>query len=345
LLIDSQGNLYGATAYGGTGNCVLLGVPAGCGTVYELSPPRQKGGEWAETILYSFPTSKQGYLPNGDLVFDSAGNLYGATTFGGTKGKTCDVFYGGQCGTAFELSPPKTNGDKWTEKVLHNFAGGSDGAEPNGGLVLDSQGAAYGTTYIGGYDCSHGNGPGCGTVFKLTSPTKKGRSWSETVLHRFKGDPDGGDPAAGLIFDQNGNLYGTTAGGGGSSYPSGTIFQVSHHVNDSWREHVLYSFHDGYDGGYPMASLVFDAEGNLYGTATLGAPVGGGTVFRLRPRTGNSWTLTPLYEFMGTPDGSYPAASLIFNKTATLFGTTQQSGFTGGVCGNHGCGTVFEVSP
>ena len=146
LLIDSQGNLYGTTAYGGTGDCVLLGVKGGCGTVYELSQPQQKGDAWTETILYSFPTAKQGYLPNGDLVFDSAGNLYGATEYGGGKGTNCDGFYQ-YCGAVFELSPPKTKGGKWTEKVLHAFKGVAsgaqfgDGANPNGGLVLDSKGA------------------------------------------------------------------------------------------------------------------------------------------------------------------------------------------------------------
>jgi hypothetical protein len=127
-VIDGQGNLYGVTAYGGTGDCVLLGVSAGCGTVYELSAPAEKGGAWKETILYSFPTAKQGYFPNGNLVFDGAGNLYGATTYGGGKGTTCDAFYGGNCGTVFKLSPPKTKGGNWTEKVLHSFAGGTDGA-------------------------------------------------------------------------------------------------------------------------------------------------------------------------------------------------------------------------
>jgi hypothetical protein len=110
LIRDTAGNLYGVTAYGGPGDCVLLGVPAGCGTVYQLSPPKRKGGAWTETILYSFPTAKQGYFPNGDLVFDGTGNLYGATAFGGTKGATCDKFYGGRCGVVFKLSPPKTQG-------------------------------------------------------------------------------------------------------------------------------------------------------------------------------------------------------------------------------------------
>ena len=165
MLIDSQENLYGVTAYGGSGDCVLLGTNVGCGTVYELSPPQQKGDPWTETILYSFPTAKQGYLPNGDLVFDGDGNLYGATEFGGGKGTTCDPFYQ-YCGAVFELSPPKTKGGKWTEKVLHAFASGTDGANPNGGLVLDSKGAIYGTTYGGGNESRECGSGGCGTAFE-----------------------------------------------------------------------------------------------------------------------------------------------------------------------------------
>jgi len=149
VIADASGNIYGTASYGGTGDCVLLGIKGGCGTVYELSAPQSKGGQWTYTTLYSFKGGKDGYLPSGDLVFDSKGNLYGATAFGGGKGTTCDPYYQ-YCGTVFELSPPKTKGGKWTEKVLHSFAGGTDGANPNGGLVLDNKGAVYGTTYAGG---------------------------------------------------------------------------------------------------------------------------------------------------------------------------------------------------
>jgi hypothetical protein len=127
LVIDSQGNLYGTTAYGGTGNCLLEGSPGGgCGAVYELSPPAQKGGAWTETILYSFPTAVQGYLPQGDLVFDGDGNLYGATDFGGGYGTSCNPYYQ-YCGAIFELSPPQQKGGGWTETVLYGFKGTSQG--------------------------------------------------------------------------------------------------------------------------------------------------------------------------------------------------------------------------
>jgi hypothetical protein len=105
LVIDAAGNLYGTTGYGGTGNCTVLGSKLGCGTVFEMSPPKQKGGQWTETVLYSFLTPKQGFVPAGDLVFDSAGNLYGATLYGGGYGTNCgDAFYQ-YCGAVFELSP------------------------------------------------------------------------------------------------------------------------------------------------------------------------------------------------------------------------------------------------
>jgi hypothetical protein len=219
VIADALGNIYGTSSYGGTGDCVLLGIKGGCGTVFELSPPQTKGGKWAYTILYSFKGGKDGYLPFGDLVFDSAGNLYGATYFGGGKGTTCNPYYQ-YCGTVFELSPPKTKGGKWTEKVLYSFKGVAagaqfgDGANPNGALALDSKGAIYGTTYFGGNNvkgqCEGGvGGTGCGIVFVILPPTTKGGAWTEKLLHRFNGQ-DGANSDAGVIFDGNGNLYGTT---------------------------------------------------------------------------------------------------------------------------------------
>jgi uncharacterized repeat protein (TIGR03803 family) len=342
LIRDSAGNLYGVTGYGGTGDCVLLGVSAGCGTVYELSPPQQKGDAWTETILYSFPSAKRGYVPNGDLVFDNAGNLYGATSFGGGKGTTCDEFYGGNCGAVFELSPPKTKGGKWTEKVLHSFAGGADGANPNGGLVLDEKGAVYGTTEFGGIEGGECGSGGCGTVFKLGPPNMKDGRWIEEVLDRFDpGSSGAAQPSAGVIFDQSGNLYGTTLGGCNSG--SGTIFELTPRSKGKWRERVLYRFRDGDDGSEPQSGLVLDAKGNLYGTATGGGTVGNGTFFRLR-RLGESWAFTALYEFEVEPDGAYPSGNLIFDGAGNLYGTTEHGG-SGQACGSYGCGTVFEVSP
>jgi len=347
LVMDESGNLYGLTAYGGTGNCMLLGGSAGCGTVYKLSPPKQKGGAWTETILYSFPSATQGYVPIGDLVFDSAGNLYGSTLFGGTKGTTCDPDYGGQCGVVFELSPPKKEGSAWTQKVLHNFAGIAngqqlgDGANPNGGLVFDSKGSIYGTTQFGGSDEGYCGTVGCGTVFKLTPPATEGRVWAEEVLDRFNLVNSGAaGPEAGVIFDQSGNLYGTTVGGGNSG--SGTIFELTPRSNGKWIERVLYRFSDGNDGTSPQAPIVFDASGNLCSTA-LGGNAHGGVVFRLPPpKNRNTWPLSVLYNFKGAPDGDHPAAGLVFDSSGDLYSTTEGGG-TGACQG--GCGTVFKVWP
>jgi len=346
LIIDGQGNLYGVTAYGGTGDCILLGVKAGCGTVYEISLPKQKGEAWKETILYSFPTTKQGYVPNGNVVFDGVGNLYGATLYGGTKGTTCDGYYGGQCGTVFELSPPKTKGGKWTEKVLHNFAGVAqgkqhgDGATPNGGLVLDRKGDIYGTTQIGGYNCPHHSSEGCGTAFELR---EKSGTWTEETLYRFKGVPDGAFPSAGITLEENGALYGTTAqDGGGNS--SGTVFRLLPTAHGFWREQILHSFQDGGDGAEPRAGLMAGTSGELYGTASGG---GGsdfaGTLFRLKKDAMGSWTFTVLYSFKGVNngDGAYPSGRVLL-RGVNIFGTTEVGG-AGSSC-QGGCGTVFKAS-
>jgi hypothetical protein len=184
LVIDGLGNLYGTTGYGGTGHCIVLGTNVGCGTVYELTAPADKGGAWTEQVLYSFRGDTDGQLPYQDLVFDKAGNLYGATQYGGGYG-SCNAPFYRHCGTVFELSPPKMKGGKWAEKVLHSFAGVAtgalfgDGASPNGSIVLDSKGALYGTTFHGGYNCPHNSNQGCGTAFELKPPNKKDGVWTE----------------------------------------------------------------------------------------------------------------------------------------------------------------------
>ncbi|MGA8735846.1 MAG: choice-of-anchor tandem repeat GloVer-containing protein [Terriglobales bacterium] len=329
VLLDSAGNLYGTTAYGGTGNCTVLGGLMGCGTVFKLSPPNHKGGAWTETVLYSFQGGKDGDFPSGDLVFDAAGNLYGATLFGGGKGTTCNAIYG-FCGTAFELSPPKKKGGAWKEKVLHRFAGGTDGGNPNGALVFDSKGALYGTTQIGGDLQGECSPNGCGELFKVSPPVTKGGIWSEKVLHRFTG-LDGAAPAAGITFGGNGDLYCATAAGGGGNFPSGTVVQLVPHANGTWTAHILHSFQDNGDGGQPQATLVFDTKGNLNGTASGGGSFGGGTLFRLRPKAGGGWGFTAVYDFQAPPDGFYPAAGSTFDKTGSVFGTTQDGG-TGQAC-------------
>ena len=335
LIADSSGNLYGTTAYGGSGNCVLAGSAAGCGTVFELSPPQQKGQAWTETILYSFPTAQQGYVPAGDLVFDASGNLYGSTIYGGGKGTTCDPFYQ-YCGAVFKLIAPRTKNGKWTERVLHSFASGKDGANPNGGLLLDAAGVIYGTTFGGGDESGECGTGGCGTAFRLAPPGKTGGTWTESVLHRFnRNTSDSGVPLAGLVTDGKGYLYGATVG---------TVFRLTppSTKSDRWRERILYTFNQQAYG--PEGSLTFDQQGNLYGTTYSGTTFSG-TVFELRMpnQTGSGWTFDILHGFTGSPDGAQPSAKLILNKRGNLYSTTQKGGT--GTCSFYGCGTVFEVAP
>jgi hypothetical protein len=346
LLIDASGNLYGTTAYGGTGACTLLGSRLGCGTVFELSPPLRRGGAWTETILYSFPDSAHGYLPIGDLMFDAAGNLYGATEFGGGHGSTCNPYYQ-YCGAVFQLIRPRQNGHPWAEKVLHGFAGGIDGANPNGGLSLDSKGAIYGTTYSGGNQkCKYLSEIGCGTAFQLVPPKKKREGWTEVVLHRFdRTNSDGGNPMAGVILDSHGKLYGTTLNGGPKA--GGIVFRLTRPAkkSDPWLEAILNSFgNNAY--GYDLESpVLMGTNGTLYGTTNTGSgqAINGGVFQLKRPsRKGQRWKLDVLYNFAGAPDGVGPAAPLISDPAGNLYSTTQ-SGGTGNCL--FGCGTIFELGP
>jgi hypothetical protein len=334
LMIDAAGNLYGVTAYGGSGDCVLLGTNAGCGTVYELTPPTQKGGAWTETLLYSFLSGNDGYFPQGNLTFDAKGNLYGATLFGGGKGTTCNQFYGGNCGTVFELSPPKQKAGVWTEQVLHSFAGGTDGANPNGGLVSHNS-IVYGTTLSGGNQgCTTGGTAGCGTVFQL-NPVGRQHKWAERKLHVFAGgSQDTNNPNFGVVLDRNGNLFGTTTGGYGGD--SGAIFELIHPSKSggSWKEVLLLEFQNC-NGQYECRplGLMFDSAGSLYSET--------GLLFLMkRPRNLGGWKPSLIYKFKGPPDGDYPIAE-IFKTSRTILGATLYGG-TGKAC-QGGCGTVYEV--
>jgi hypothetical protein len=350
VTLDDVGNLYGTTAYGGTGNCMLFGDRVGCGTVYELMPPKAKGGKWTEKVLYSFQSGTDGYFPWGDLTWDKQGNLYGATQFGGGYGKDCDAPFYQYCGTVFKLSPPKSKDGKWTEQVLYSFKSGMDGANPNGGLVFDSKGSLYGTTVYGGnQSCGSSSGTGCGTVFELQPPSQKNGKWAEKILLVFKPDGSMGEgPAAGVIFGKDGNLYGTTLRGGHDpDYDVGTAFRLSRLKDGTWVESLLHSFlFAGSDGFGPLAKPVFDDNGNLYGTASSsGGPNFAGTVYRMEPPAGRrkTWAYAVLYPFGMLPDAEGPQANLIFDQQGNLYSTTAGGGSGTGCRG--GCGAVFELQP
>jgi uncharacterized repeat protein (TIGR03803 family) len=312
-----------------------LGVKAGCGTVYELSPPKQKGGPWTERLRYSFKGGNDGYFPSGTLTFDSKGNLYGATQFGGGKGTTCNSIFQ-YCGTVFELRPARQKGGQWTEKVLHSFAGGKDGANPSGGLLIGNTGAVYGTGTSGGNSgCKTNYSVGCGVFFTLKRPTGKGSEWTEELSYVFSGKDDGAMP----ILGGRGILYGTTFKGG--TQQRGVVFQLSTTDRNKWHELVIHNF-GGQEGWNPVAGVIVDNEGNLYGTASTEGLYGAGTAYRLS-RKGNTWRFGVVHTFSGRPDGVSPSARLARDTFGDLYGTTLYGG-TGQSC-RAGCGTVFEVSP
>jgi len=313
-IFDKVGNLYGVTFLGGTYTN---------GTVYEL-----KAGSLTEEILHSFDVNAgDGESPQGALVIDSAGNLYGVTPLGG----------GRKLGIVYELSPEA--GGAWKEKIIHTFVGGSDGRSPQAGLIIDKKGNLYGTTYQGGVAKNCG-AFGCGTAFEL-SP-KSGGGWTEKILYSFKGGTgDGQNPAAPLLMDVAGNLYGTTvAGGAGGSVNSGTVFKLSPNGSGGYTEALLHSFtSNGADGINPFAGLVLDSKGNLYSTTGAGGTYGYGTVFELSPGSKGKWTETILHSFGAAGDGLYPQFSgVTFDKSGDLYGTTS-----GG--GSNAYGIVFKMTP
>jgi uncharacterized repeat protein (TIGR03803 family) len=282
LTLDSKNNLYGMTRDGGAKRS---------GAIFGISYPNEK-------VLYSFRDNPDGASPLGALLRDSAGNLYGTTPLGGSSGS----------GAVFKLD---TMGN---ETVLYNFSGGTDGDQPQAGLVQDMVGNLYGTTVLGGAS-------NLGTVFKVDN------TGTETVLHSFTGASDGEFPHSGLVRDRAGNLYGTTGGDGATTW--GTVFKV----DTSGRETVLYSFKGGADGGEPLAALLRDGAGNLYGTTYLGGN-GTGTAFKV-DESGNE---TVLYAFAGGTDGANPLCRLVIDKTGNLYGTTEKGG-------SSNFGTVFKLAP
>jgi len=227
------------------------------------------------------------------------------------------------------------------ERVLYSFGSETnDGVDPKASLIFDGAGNLYGTTSEGGDSGTGCGGYGCGTVFQLTRGANG--KWTETVLHSFRDDgKDGHGPSDSLFFDAAGNLYGTTTWGGANGY--GTVFQLTPSANGKWTESVLHSF-NGKDGGYPRASLILDAAGNLYGTTQYGgAYVAYGTVFQLAPSANGKWTEKVLHSFDSNgKDGYGPDASLILDAAGNLYGTTPAGGAYGSNC-NYGCGTVFEL--
>lgn len=345
LLSDGSGNLFGTTSAGGD---------FGFGTIFQLTPVGD--GTWTETILYSFQGSPDGNQPHGNLLRDSAGNLYGTTALGGYGN-------GDGMGTVYELSP---TGNSWTEKVIHRFGQYTDGYVPMAGLVMDSRGTLYGTTVFSGAGGLRGG------VFELAPyPTGLWR-------YEFLGETDGVCDAP-LVVDAKDNLFGVSVQ---NIAQYGTVFQVHHHVNPSyWTIPIIHLF-NGTDGDNPFGGLSVDAKGNLYGTTESGGTGNFGTVFKLTrsqqwaetvihdftidelvifpdtapllapdgriygtgqtglwvltPYSGNTWAFSALGSFQQV-DGLQPRGDLVMDGAGNVFGTNSNGGA--------GYGTVFELSP
>lgn len=371
LLMDKAGNLYGATTQGGINTACLN---YGCGTIFEMSP--KSGGGWTYTVLHEFTDIQHDSVPNGSLVMDAAGNLYGSTSgfYGpgdifelspnGSGAWSETVLYvlgtndgllpwpvvfdpagnlfgttwdGGASNRGYVFELSPQSGGGWTFQHLHDFSG-SDGWGPVGGVTVDASGNLFGATYWGGNstNCSSG----CGVVFEL----KKGTgTWTEKTLHQFTGS-NGSNPSAALVIDAAGNLYGSAQSGGAKGF--GLVFELTP-VSGGWKAHTLHTFTDANgDGAVPNTALVLDAAGNLYGTTdsggaglngcVAGSATGCGSAFELSP-SASGWKQTILHDFTGLRDGAFPQG-VILDSNGNLFGSV-----TGG--GNHGVGMVYELSP
>jgi uncharacterized repeat protein (TIGR03803 family) len=316
LIVDAQGHLYGSTdGRGGSGQYPEV--------VYQLTPV--SNGTWTESILYQFSGSLD-VMPR-DLTFDAAGNLYGTTSAGGLHDSgiafslnrssgwqerllhtfeqypsggggnpggaiTFDAdgnLYGsagdGADGSGVVYKLTNQGGVFWHETVLYTFTGGSDGNGP-WGVIFGPDGSLYGVTQNGGYYGNDSCFLGCGTVFKLTSNSDG--TWTKTALYAFHGGHDDGAlPVEHLTFDEAGNIYGVTEGGGRGynlcGVGCGTVFKLTPSSGSHWTESIVYFFTDGLDGFHPSGPLAIDGAGNLYGTAGVGGLYGGGVAYEITP--------------------------------------------------------------
>ena len=312
VVLTAPGRLFGTTLEGGANDM---------GSAFEVQFATNADAPARERVLYSFGSfSGDGIHPNAALL-PAVQGFFGVTRDGGANGR----------GTVFQLTPPSSGGD-WTETVLYSFTGSGDAAFPSSDLVVDKAGNLYGTTLVGGVS-------DLGAVYQLSPPATEGGTWTETVIFSFSGS-DGTLPFGGLQFDQNGLLYGTTSGGG--DLQGGTVFQLTPPAKPgtSWTESVLYSFSGGRDGGSPVAGVIINNKGQLFGTASTGGSGGpdfGGVIFKLTPpqNQGDPWTETVLHSF-GGPDGFRSLARLVQRENA-LYGTTSAGGL-------NGTGTAFVLT-
>jgi len=288
-----KGSFYGTTIFGPSG------PGGGIGTVFKIS---KSGKKYVETILHVFTGPPDGFEPNYVTpVFDKQGNLYGTTGVGGEPGN----------GTVFKLAPDGA------ETILHNFNCAIDGCIPQCGVTLDKKGNLYGTT--------QSSPNGYGTIYEITA------AGDYSILYNFMGGSDGFYPWNPPVLDKKGNLYGTTENGGAGGY--GTVYEFNPKTGEKT---ILHNFYGGTsDGASPLdGALVFDKEGNIYGTTMGGGTIGGGTIYKLAP----DGTFTILHSFTNQPDGDDPMGGVVFDKRGNLYTTTSAGGATSN-------GAVIKVTP
>jgi uncharacterized repeat protein (TIGR03803 family) len=346
LIEDQNRDLIGTTFYGGSQR--QCNGSTACGTVYE-----SRAGSQGDRLLYTFSGPPDGELPIS--LISSNGMLYGATQYGGAA----------NFGAIFRLEPSAQHPNKWNETILYSFKGPpSDGQDVAGLFLTDQSGSFYGVTFMGGSatTCFFA-ASGCGTVFRLSPPSKTHKSWQESVLHSFTGVPDGAGPT-GLAWS-GATIYGTTDYGGTSTecpylQGCGTLYTLAKAGGKHrWRERVVHSFNlsgSQFDGSIPSGKLVAAKNGTIYGTTAYGGGMGSctvekglnycGTLYafaagaRSRARSGES----VLYAFKGAPlDGAQPG-SFMPDGHGGFYGVTSGGG-TGSCQANTGCGTVYELSP
>ena len=286
-----------------------------------------------ETILLNFLGTLGGNSPQAGVVADASGALYGTALQGGSH----------NMGVVFKLTPPALAGGKWTQTVLHSFAGKNDGSFPGSPLIFDNQGSLYGTTETGGAGKA-------GIVFKLAPPAAGSSTWTETVICAFNAASTGSYPVAGLAMDKTGALYAAALGGGSGGM--GTVVKLTPPSPGAaaWKATVIHNFKGGSsDGAAPGASLVVDPSGNLYGTAQSGGDANLGVIYRLSPPSAGSsaWKYADLHWFSADinvsagADGALPEGSPVLDAQGNLYGTT----FAGGAKSDNNGGTIWQLSP
>jgi uncharacterized repeat protein (TIGR03803 family) len=260
------------------------------------------------TVIHNFTAKgNDGATPYGGPILDGKGNLYGTTYLGGTAG----------AGSVYKLSP---SGSSWKYTSLYSFKGGHDGAGPAFGSLAIGANGLFGTTEGGG---------NLGVVFAVCACVTK-----EKVIHSFGNANDGAQPIGGVVFDNAGNFYGTTSLGG--AFGNGIVYKGTRY-GQGWIENPIYSFNNNGDPINPPAGVTLDAQGNIYGTSSLGGANGFGAVYKLSP-SASGWTETVLYNFQSLDDGANPVGGVIVDSAGHLFGTTFDGGVNGG-------GTVYEMTP